>query len=252
MNSEVKTLILDIETFPTAAYVWQLFDTNVNLNAIIKPGGIMSWAAKWHDSEDVWYSSINITSHKNMLKEVWKLLDEADEVVGWNSNSFDLKHLNAAFAVAGMGPPSPYKKVDLMRTVKSQMKFVSNKLDFISGEFGVGHKLEHEGFDLWVKCMKRDQEAWARFEEYNVQDVLLTERMYDRLRGWITTGVNRSTFYNDTVCDRCGSSHLQKRGVARTATMTYQRYQCMSCGAWPRDRNAIKVDRAQPTLVRTV
>ena len=252
MSSEIKTLILDIETFPTAAYVWQLFDTNVNLNAIIKPGGIMSWAAKWHEDDDVWYSSINMTSHKNMLKEVWKLLDEADEVVGWNSNSFDLKHLNAAFAVAGLGPPSPYKKVDLMRTVKSQMKFVSNKLDFISGEFGVGHKLEHEGFDLWVKCMNKDQDAWARFEDYNVQDVLLTERMYEKLRGWITTGVNRSTFHGDLRCHECGSKHLQSRGTAITSTQTYRRYQCQDCGSWPRERLAIKPADRPTTLVRTV
>lgn len=251
MTAEVKTLILDIETFPTQAYVWGLFDQNVGLNQIIKPGQIVSWAAKWAGSDEVEYSSINMTTPRKMLKEIWKLLDEADEVVGWNSNSFDLKYLNAMFAVMGFGPPSPYKRVDLMRTVKSQMKFVSNKLDFISGEFGIGHKIEHEGFDLWVKCMAKDQEAWARFEEYNIQDVLLTERMYDKLRGWITNGVNRSTFHNEMICHQCGSSHLQSRGIARTTTMTYRRYQCQDCGSWPRERIAIKQDRKNQ-LVRTV
>lgn len=251
MVGEVKTLIIDLETVPTKAYVWQMFDNNLSLSQVIEPGKVVSWAAKWAGSEDVWYSSINMTSHKNMLREIWKLLDEADEVVGWNSNSFDLKLLNAAFAVNGMGPPSPYKRIDLMRTVKSQMKFLSNKLDFISGEFGVGHKTEHEGFDLWVKCMNKDQDAWARFEEYNVQDVLLTERMYDKLRGWITNGINRSTFHNKFICNLCGSSHVQKRGLARTTTMVYQRYHCQNCGSWPRDRIAIKQDRSNQ-LVRTV
>lgn len=252
MTGEVKTLILDVETHPTSGYVWQLFDANLSLNQIIEPGGIMSWAAKWYGDDEVWYSSINMTTKRNMLKEIWKMLDEADEVVGWNSNSFDLKLLNAAFAVAGMGPPSPYKKVDLMRTVKSQMKFISNKLDFVSGQFGVGHKLEHEGFDLWVKCMNKDQEAWARFEDYNVQDVLLTERMYDKLRGWITSGINRSTVAQGFVCHNCGSSHLQSRGTAITTTMTYRRYQCQDCGAWPRERLSIKTEKKSPTLVRTV
>jgi hypothetical protein len=248
---DVKTLILDIETIPTQAYVWGLFDQNVGLSQIIKGGGVVSWAAKWAGSDEVEFSSTNMTSHKNMIHEVWKLLNEADEVVGWNSNSFDLKWLNAAFAVYGFGPPSPYKKIDLMRTVKSQMKFISNKLDFVSGEFGVGHKLEHEGFDLWVKIMRKDQEAWKRFEDYNVQDVLLTERMYNKLRGWITNGVNRSTVANAFVCPICGGTHLQKRGKALTTTMTYQRYQCMTCGAWPRERIAAKIDRSMQ-LVRTV
>lgn len=248
---DVKTLILDLETQPTKGYVWQMFDNNLGLNQIVEPGKVISWAAKWYGDDDVYYSSINMTSHKNMVHEIWKMLNDADEVVGWNSNSFDLKLLNAAFAVYGFGPPSPYKKVDLMRTVKSQMKFLSNKLDFVSGQFGVGHKLEHEGFDLWVKIMNKDQDAWKRFEEYNIQDVLLTERMYEKLRGWITNGVNRSTHSNSFVCPICGGTHLQKRGTAPTTTMLYQRYQCMSCGAWPRERIAIKKDRSQQ-LVRTV
>jgi hypothetical protein len=247
----VKTLIVDIETVPSVVYAWGLFDQNIALSQIVRAGGIVSWAAKWLDSEDVEYSSVNMTTHRSMIREMWKLLNEADEVVGWNSNSFDIKLLNAAFAIYGFGPPSPYKKVDLMRTVKSQMKFISNKLDFISGEFGVGHKLEHEGFDLWVKIMHKDQEAWARFEDYNVQDVLLTERMYYKLRGWITSGVNRSTVTKGFVCHNCGSTHLQSRGTAPTTTMTYRRYHCQDCGAWPRERIAIKADRSQQ-LVRTV
>src|SRR5690606_22777011 len=159
--------------------------------------------------------------------------------------------INAVFAELGWGPPSPYKKVDLMRTVKGQMKFLSNKLDYVSGRLGVGHKLEHKGFELWVECMAGNKAAWRTMREYNEQDVLLTERVYDRLRGWITNGVNRSTHTGSFVCPICGGNHLQKRGTAMTTTMTYQRYQCMSCGAWPRERIAIKKDRSQQ-LVRTV
>lgn len=249
--SDVKTLILDLETVPAQGYVWGLFDQNISLSQLIESGGIVSWAAKWYGEDYTYFSSINMTSHKNMIAEMWKMMDEADEVVGWNSNSFDIKLFNAAFAVHGLGPPSPYKRVDLMRTVKSQMKFLSNKLDYVAGVFGVGHKMEHEGFDLWKKVMEGDQEAWARFEEYNTQDVLLTERMYEKLRGWITTGVNRSTVTHSCVCHACGSSNLQRRGFARTTTMTYQRYQCKDCGAWPRDRIAEKADRSKQ-LVRTV
>jgi predicted RNA-binding Zn-ribbon protein involved in translation (DUF1610 family) len=238
--SDVRTLILDLETQPTSAFVWGLWDQRVGLNQIVEPGKIISWAAAWAGSDEVEYSSINITSHKKMIWEIWKLLDEADEAVGWNSNSFDLKLLNAAFAVYGFGPPSPYKRIDLMRTVKSQMKFISNKLDFVSGQFGVGHKMEHEGFGLWVRCMNGEQEAWDLMHAYNIEDVLLTERMYDKLRGWIHNGVNRSTVTKGFVCPSCGSSHLHSRGKAVTTTLTYARFQCQDCGTWSRERIAEK------------
>ena len=52
----VKTLVVDLETVPTEAYVWGLFDQNVGLSQIIKPGRIVSWAAKWLDSDEVEYS----------------------------------------------------------------------------------------------------------------------------------------------------------------------------------------------------
>lgn len=245
----IKTLILDIETFPTQAYTWGLYNQNIGINQIIKPGGPVSWAAKWYGKDEVEYSSLNMATYEEMMYGIWELLNEADEVVGWNSNSFDLKHLNAAFAVLGFGPPSPYKKVDLMRVVKKNMKFVSNKLDFVSGQFNVGHKLEHEGFGLWVKCMAGNKKAWKQFEEYNIQDVLLTERMYEKLKGWIGGGVNRSNVANGHVCPECGSTHLNAHGYAFTNTMKYRRYQCMNCGAPSRQRVAEKEDRSQQ-LVR--
>lgn len=245
MTETIRTLVVDIETFPTSAYVWGLFDQNVGLSQIVQPGDILSWSAKWAGDGSIYFSGLNMATHEEMMAGLWEMLNEADEVVGWNSNSFDLKLINAAFAVLGWGPPSPYKKVDLMRTVKQHMKFVSNKLDFVSGQLGVGHKLEHQGFDLWVQCMQGDRNAWKIMREYNEQDVLLTERVYERLRGWITTGVNRSAVELGHVCPSCGGNHLQSRGTARTTTMTYKRYHCQSCGSWSRTRIAEKQDRSE-------
>lgn len=243
--TDIRTLVLDIETFPTQAYVWGLFDQNVGLNQIVEPGDVMSWSAKWAGEDEVYFSGLNMATPAEMLAGVWEMMDEADEIVGWNSNSFDLKLLNAGFAVQGWGPPSPYKKVDLMRIVKTHMRFVSNKLDFISGAFGEGSKVEHEGFPLWVACMQGSRDAWKKMQEYNEGDVLLTESMYNRLRGWIHTGVNRSAESLNHVCPTCGGSHLQSRGMHRTTTMLYNRWHCQSCGAWSRTRLAEKQDRSK-------
>jgi hypothetical protein len=239
----IKTLILDIETFPIKAYCWGLWQQNIGLHMIIDPGGTASWAAAWAGSDEVEYSSIHLTTQRRMLREIWKLLDEADEVVGWNSNSFDLKFLNGEFALMGWGPPSPYKKIDLMRTVKNNMRFISNKLTFIGEQFGAGMKTEHQGFPLWVACMDGNEEAWALFEQYNIQDVALTEDMYNRLRPWISTGANRSAVLGEHVCPNCGSDKLHSRGTESTKALTYRRWRCVDCGSWSRSKVATKVDR---------
>ena len=51
-NKDLKILVLDIETAPILGYVWQLFDQSVALNQIYKDTHILSWSAKWFESED--------------------------------------------------------------------------------------------------------------------------------------------------------------------------------------------------------
>ncbi len=84
IEKKVRTVVLDLETQPTEAFVWGLFDQNVSLSQIKRPGSIISWAAKWLEDDYTYFSSINMTDRKSMLQEMWKILDEADEVVGWN------------------------------------------------------------------------------------------------------------------------------------------------------------------------
>jgi len=67
-----------------------------------------------------------------MLDDLHALMDEADVVCGWNSTTFDHKHIKREFLEAGMLPPSPTKDLDLMRVVKSQFRFPSNKLDYVA------------------------------------------------------------------------------------------------------------------------
>ena len=63
---------------------------------------------------------------KKMLKEIHAMLDEADVVVTFNGDKFDLKILNQEFLMAGLGPASPYKSVDLYKVVKRKFRFTSN------------------------------------------------------------------------------------------------------------------------------
>jgi predicted RNA-binding Zn-ribbon protein involved in translation (DUF1610 family) len=183
-----------------------------------------------------------------MLKRIHKLMDEADAVVHYNGTKFDVPTLNKEFLLHKLSPPSSYRQIDLYSTAKSRFRFASNKLDYIAQQLGIGKKHKHEGFELWVKCMNNDANAWATMETYNKQDVELLEGVYNIFRPWIRNHPNVA-LYTDSehnVCPLCGGSRLTRRGFAYTTTGRYQRYQCRDCGHWSRDRTGIS---GQPNLV---
>lgn len=244
----MKILLLDIESAPNVAYVWGLFKQNISISQIVDAGYILSWAAKWYGHQEVMFDSVYQSKPKKMLKGIHALLEEADAVVHYNGVRFDIPTLNKEFLLNRMTPPSAYKQIDLYSTAKSRFRFASNKLDYIAQQLGIGKKHKHEGFDLWVRCMNNDPEAWAVMETYNKQDVILLEGVYEIFRPWIRNHPNAGLYADSEhpVCPNCGSDSVVKRGHTFTTTGRYQRYRCGSCGHWSRSRTGI--DR-QPQLV---
>lgn len=239
----MKILLLDIETSPITAYTWGLFNQNIPIKAIVDSGGVLCWAAKWYNDTDIMYRSI-LNGKRKMLKEIHKLLDEADVVVHYNGARFDIPTLNKEFVIADMPPPAPFAQVDLLKTARKNFKFPSNKLDYVSRVLGYEGKFAHEGFDLWIKCMQKDKEAWQRMEEYNIQDVLVLEDVYKRLLPWIKNHPNAGIVHGlSHVCPSCSSTKVQRRGYNFTQAGKYQRFQCTNCGAWSQSRYSDKIDK---------
>lgn len=228
----MKILLLDIETAPNLVHVWGLWQQNVGINQIIDSGYVMCWAAKWYGDEDIYFESVYKSKPKSMLAKIHKMLMDADAVVHYNGTKFDMPTLNKEFLLYGMNPPSPYKQVDLLKTARSQFKFPSNKLDYIAQSLHLGEKIKHSGHELWINCMANKPEAWAEMEAYNKQDVLLLEKVYDKLKPWIKGHANHGVYEDGLCCTNCGSIEYKRSGYAYTQTNKYQRYVCKECGTW--------------------
>jgi DNA polymerase elongation subunit (family B) len=236
----LKILLLDIETSPNVAHVWGLWQQNVGINQIMASGYTLCWAAKWLDSEEILFDSIYHSRPKTMVKGIHSLLDEADAVVHYNGTKFDIPTLNKEFLLHNLPPPAPYKQIDLLRTARRQFRFPSNKLDYIAQTLGLGEKTHHKGHELWVECMAKLPEAWDTMQEYNINDVILLEKVYYKLLPWIKGHANHSLHdVVGTVCPNCGGVHYQRRGIAYTIGGSYQRYQCKDCGTWFRDTKSL-------------
>lgn len=237
---EPKILVIDIETAPASGYIWKLFDVNISLSQLIDTSKVICFAAKWYGEKKVIFSSNQEDTHKKMIKKAWDLFNEADAVIGYNSKNFDCKILNKEFILEGLPPPTSYKHIDLLQTIRQNFKFMSNKLDHVSQELGIGKKTSHQGFELWQACMNNDSKAWKLMKKYNINDVKLTEELYDKVKPWLKTTFNHNEHTNDVVCPNCGSTDLMKNGKYLSPNRAYQKYTCRSCFAHSKSNISIK------------
>lgn len=239
-NEGPKVLFIDIETKPILAWVWGLFDQNIALNQIKEDWCIISWAAKWADSDEVMQhdlrKGINDKNEKKMLEEIQKLMCEADFIIGQNSKAFDVKKLNERFLKYDIAPPSPYRQIDTYVLSKKHFAPTSHKLEYRSKNLNKKFKkMDHSkfpGFTLWSACTAGNQDAWKEMALYNIFDVKATEEYYNIIKKWDNT-LNFNVYTDDLTnkCN-CGSPRLQKRGFGHTNTGKFQRFQCTSCGTW--------------------
>jgi len=237
----VRVLFFDIETMPHEVYTWGLWDQNVAISQIIKPGHVFGFAAKWLGEPNAAWISDDTVGHQEMIRSAHQLLTEADIVVTYNGISFDIPHMQREFLLAGLLPPKPYKQIDLMRVAKKQFKFASNKLDYISQQLGLGRKTSHEGFALWVKCMAGDEKALRKMAVYAKQDVKLTEKLYHYLLPWLTNVPHIGQMDGQAnSCWACGGTKLKRDGVAHAFVTSYRLYQCLKCGAWVRGNQRLQ------------
>ena len=223
-----KILFYDIETAPIQAYVWGLFDQNISIDQIIAATRILCIGWKWFGVKGTHYADER-GGQKPMLEAFHAAFCEADAVVTYNGDKFDIPKTLGQFVLHGLPPPPPVTSIDLLKTVK-RLGLDSNKLAYVGPYYGIGEKVKHEGFPLWVKCMQGDGPAWGRMERYNRRDVRLMEPLYELLRPFIQN--HPYIGQSKGLCPACGSANVQKRGERRTRMFFIERLACQSCGAW--------------------
>ena len=228
----MKILAVDIETAPNLADVWGLWQQNVSLNQLRERSRMLCFAAQWEGERRVQFYS-EWGDGEDMFRVAHELLSEADAVLHFNGQKFDVPHINRELLQAGYDPPAPYKQIDLYREVKAAFSFPSYKLAYVAKALGVGEKVSHEGHELWVKVLAGDRKARRDMRTYNMRDVELLFPLYYKLRPWIAVP-NHGALEGRDVCPSCGADDLRKEGHALTLTGRYQRYQCRACGTWSR------------------
>lgn len=231
-----KVLLLDIETFPLESLHWGPYDQNIAINQIKKDYSILSYSAKWKDGKKIYYSdnrnARDVRNDKNLLKGIYRLMEEADILVAHNGDKFDVKRLKTRFIKQGFPPLHKRKQIDTLKIARKEFGFTYNKLEYLAIflELPVRKltKREYSGFDLWTACLDKDKKAWAEMERYNKRDVEVLEAVYEKLMPW--AGVDFSMFNEGKELCSCGSTTFVNNGFGSRNKVLYQRRQCGFCG----------------------
>lgn len=240
-DADPRILTIDIETAPGTAYIWQLYGNDfIPLERLISPTRVISWGAQWHGERAVTYRDERVGARK-MLTPLHAMMSEADAIVTFNGDKFDIPMLTGAFVELGLPALPPLASIDLYKTIK-KLGLMSGKLQFVAPFMKIGQKVKHEGFALWKAVMQGDRAAWRRMQTYNIQDVKLTDELYGLLKPHIK---NHPRLYPKVkgrpICRVCDGGNVIFRGRYFTKETQYSRFQCKECGTW--DKIKIKARR---------
>ncbi len=239
VNTDLKILLFDIETAPALVWTYGLHDQNISIQSIVQDPKMIAFTAKWYGRPKIHTYSEYFQSRQGMLNAMWSLLDEADVVIGWNSRRFDTKWVNSEFAVEGMTPPSPYKHLDLLNETKRNMRFISNKLDYVSRRLLDDKKIDYNMLRMWETVSNPDTSETDRKREWNAmlryakKDTALLEPIFEKLLPRIKMPHPASSL-EGLRCRKCGAEELRPNGSTLTAEGRYSKYLCTNCGGHTR------------------
>lgn len=255
-----KILILDVERLPgiTKQYWWDRGDLKqryIHYETVERSPRTTIVCAKWYDQADVielceWDPG----GRKRFLKNIHKLMSQADIIVGHNLDQADVPWLAGDLYIEGNLPPlPPFKTVDTLKVLRRQFKSGApfKSLDAFCRIVGIDAKTDRYDREAMERAVfQKSAEDRARLVAYCVGDVLASQALYDFLRPYIT---NHPALFVDgkdkmTVCHRCGhdTEPIPRRFVANV--LTYSMRRCTECGGYSR----ISVEPERLSMVRSV
>lgn len=240
-----KILLMDIETLPIEALVWDTWKQTIYMEQIKKDWSVLCWSAKWLFDAKVMGQAVRpdeaiLHNDASVLQGIWNLLNEAHIVITHNGDEFDIKKLNARFFQHGYPKPMYFKSIDTKKVAKEELKLTYNKLDWIAQVVGIGRKVETD-FKWWKECEQGNQKYIDMMLKYNKHDVHLEEEVYLKLRPWMSNHPNMNLHSNQIgdVCPACGCHELDWGGQYSTGLGTYKAFRCQKCGAIGRGNKKI-------------
>lgn len=234
---EVKTLLVDIERIPGrfTADFWSLNDykgRRIHADNVAEWPTTVCFSAAWYGSKKpLFHAAWEPGGSDAMYRAAFDLYDQADLVITYNGVSFDNKHLISGWTERGMGRPSTWRDIDLLKVARQSQGWESKTLDSVCKRLGVEAKNDKYDVATARAAMAGNKTAQRKLRAYNINDCLIMAAVYERLMPYIkghphvapTIGLERPT------CPRCGSTDVKRTGTYTPGVYNYPEYRCSAC-----------------------
>jgi hypothetical protein len=231
-----KRLYIDLEVSPNVTLSWRTgYKINLSPEDIIQERAIICVCYKWEGDSQISSMRWNRGDDKELVTKFVKILLQANEIVAHNGDRFDIKWFRTRCIYHGIECPPELKTIDTLKLAKANFLFNSNKLDYIGGYLGVGHKLKTE-YKLWKDILlNNSKKAMNTMVEYCKRDVQLLEDVHHKLINYTKHkthfGVQNGGAKID--CPECASTNTHSRGYwISGAGVRKNKCQCNDCGKW--------------------
>lgn len=157
-------------------------------------GHMFSWAMKLRKGKILndYIKARTLKEEKRIVGTLLKALKSVDEVVTYYGTRFDIPFIRTRALYHELEFPEymSMSHLDLYYVARSRMRMHSNRLATVSQFLGIQGKTPLEP-EIWVQASFGDKEAIKYIKEHNIQDVIILEKVHDKLEPFMR-GVQRS------------------------------------------------------------
>lgn len=197
-------------------------------------GTLLCWGYKWIGEKKVYVPSLldfpgkNPIDDRALLREVHRVMSEADAYLTYYGKGFDLPFLQAKFLEYGMPMLPPVPHIDIYFTVKSNLSLSRKSLANVSEFLNLEGKKTPVAGRIWKRAMVGDLSAMKYIVAHCRADVDLLEEAYFKLRPLI----RQHPRLGPDGCKTCGGQVIRRK-IRYTATgLTRYQYGCKACGSF--------------------
>jgi len=233
-NDEAPTIVVfDIETMVKKAFLFRAGKQYVNADNFTDENKMICWSAKvlgdsksYHDCMTP-EEAIN-KDHSRIVKSLWDVLSQADFTISHNGINFDLPMVNTFFLKDKLGLPGKFRNIDTCAIARRTFKFESNRLDYIVRYLGLNSGKSDTDFQLWIDCYNGDKKALKKMQDYNINDIVILEDLYNAMVPYIPNFYNMGVWgdVDERVCPYCRSTNFKENGYVYSPNGKFHSYRC--------------------------
>lgn len=247
-----RILFFDIETRQMTLEGFGLFNQNFSLEQIAEDWSILSFSAKWFDSDEVMYYDVSEMTEDALLDKLYDLFEEADFLVAHNGKRFDLKRVRARLVARGFKPHSPVRMIDTLLIARKEFAMTSNKLQYLTNLLCKNNKksshAKFPGFMLWREFIRGNPEAIQEMRDYNIVDVTSLQELYEIIAPW-SSDLPVFEVYEDKLSDM---QDWEDVGFIYTNLGKYVKYRNKVTGQYRRGNKNLLSKEKRESLLRNI